>query len=246
MEKIVLNQVSNPGISFTDDVNEKILSLYVFLNHHNKICSYQEFQEDLKKNEIFSGSYIRSFIPFMYNAGIINDYNNGVTYKSLFTKNGLSYVNIIKTIKSMNDSNVDIAKLNVIKSDLLCMSLDYMIKNNYKFYDKYLDVLKFVKKFRTINREEFYIMEYCLQNNYDYDDYIKTYRNNEKQYDIYINSNNDEELSNRSNNAFNYLIAFLAEDQCNYLQRINQGNYMINKEREKYVDLVLSSKGDVK
>ena len=35
MEKIVLNQVSNPGISFTKDVNEKILALYDFLNSNN-------------------------------------------------------------------------------------------------------------------------------------------------------------------------------------------------------------------
>ena len=28
-KKIVLNQVSNPGISFTKDVNEKILALYI-------------------------------------------------------------------------------------------------------------------------------------------------------------------------------------------------------------------------
>ena len=109
-----------------------------------------------------------------------------------------------------------------------------MIKSKYKFYDKYLDILKFIKKYRTINREEFYIMEYCLQNSYNYDDYINAYRNESKQYDIYINSNNDEVLSYRSNNAFNYL------------KKLNQGDYIINEEREKFIDLVLNSEGDVK
>ena len=94
MEKIVLNQVSNPGISFTKDVNEKILALYDFLNSNNKNCTYQQFQEDLINSQIFTGSYIRSFIPFLYNAGIINDYNNGIAYNDLFTKNGLLYVQI--------------------------------------------------------------------------------------------------------------------------------------------------------
>ena len=246
MEKIVLNQVSNPGISFTKDVNEKILALYDFLNSNNKNCTYQQFQEDLINSQIFTGSYIRSFIPFLYNAGIINDYNNGIAYNDLFTKNGLLYVQIVRNIKNASDSNIDLSKMLVIKSDLLCMSLDYMIKSKYKFYDKYLDILKFIKKYRTINREEFYIMEYCLQNSYNYDDYINAYRNESKQYDIYINSNNDEVLSYRSNNAFNYLIAFLSEEQCNYLKKLNHGDYIINEEREKFIDLVLNSEGDVK
>ena len=70
MEKIVLNQVSNPGISFTKDVNEKILALYYYLNSNQNIhCSYQQFQEHLINNNIFTGSYIRSFIPFLYNTG---------------------------------------------------------------------------------------------------------------------------------------------------------------------------------
>ena len=139
MEKIVLNQVSNPGISFTKDVNEKILALYDFLNSNNKNCTYQQFQEDLINSQIFTGSYIRSFIPFLYNAGIINDYNNGIAYNDLFTKNGLLYVQIVRNIKNASDSNIDLSKMLVIKSDLLCMSLDYMIKSKYKFYDKYLD-----------------------------------------------------------------------------------------------------------
>ena len=80
----------------------------------------------------------------------------------------------------------------------------------------------------------------------EYDDYINAYRNESKQYDIYINSNNDEVLSYRSNNAFNYLIAFLSEEQCNYLKKLNQGDYIINEEREKFIDLVLNSEGDVK
>ena len=246
MEKVVLNQISNPGISFTKDVNDKLLALQDFLNSSNKNCTYQQFQEDLINNQIFTGSYIRSFIPFLYNAGIINDYNNGITYNKLFTKNGLLYVQIVKNIKNASDSNIDLSKMQTIKNDLLCMSLDYMIKSKYKFYDKYLDILKFIKKYRTINREEFYIMEYCIQNFYNYDDYITSYRNKSRQFDIYINSNNDEVLSYRSNNAFNYLVAFLSEEQCNYLKKLNQGDYIINEEREKFVDLVLDSEGDVK
>ena len=90
MEKIILNQISNPGISFTNDVNEKILALYDFSKQKiNDSCTYQQFQEELINNNLFSGSYIRSFIPFLYNAGMINDYTNIINFNNLFTKNGV-------------------------------------------------------------------------------------------------------------------------------------------------------------
>ncbi len=239
MKKILLNQISNPGISFTKDVNDKMISLYVYLNENkNNNCSYQDFQKDLIEKNIFSGSYIRSFIPFLYNTGMINNYNENIKYSNFFTKNGALYVKTIFNIKQGNDNNIDIEKLVNIKNDLLCMSLDYMIKNNYKFYDKYLDILKFVKEYKTINREEFYILEYCLQNNIDYHNDIENYRSNNS-YDIYIKSNNEEILSYRSNNAFNYLVAFLADDQCNYIKKADQSNYRLNYDRELFIDSVL-------
>ena len=241
MERIILNQISNPGISFTKDVNEKMLTLYDYISSNNNMnCSYQDFQDNLISNNIFTGSYIRSFIPFLFNSGMINDYTNGIKYNNFFTKNGLLYIKTINNLKNADENNIDLSKLTAIKNDLLCLSLDYMLKNNYKFIDKYLDILEFVKKYKTINREEFYIMEYCIQNNIDYENYIEQYRNDNQNFEIMIKTNNDEILSYRSNNAFNYLIAFLAEEQCNYVIKYNQGDYMINKNREEFVDSILN------
>lgn len=239
MVKIILNQISNPGISFTKDVNDKMISLYVYLNENKNIsCSYQDFQKDLIEKKIFSGSYIRSFIPFLYNTGMINNYNKNINYSNFFTNNGILYVKTILNIKKGNDNKINIEKLVNIKKDLLCMSLDYMIKNNYKFYNKYLDILKFVKEYKTINREEFYILEYCLQNNIDYHRNIENYRSNNR-YDIYVKSNKEEILSYRHNNAFNYLVAFLADDQCNYIKKVDQSNYRLNYDREQFIDSIL-------
>lgn len=241
MEKIVLNQISNPGISFTKDVNEKMISLYLYLKENEqKECSYQDFQQDLIEKDIFSGSYIRSFIPFLFNTGMINNYTALINYSNFFTRNGILYVKTILNIKKASENNVDFEKLTNIKNDLLCISLDYMIKIKYKFFEKYLDILSFIKEYRTINREEFYILEYCKQNDYDYHKFIEINRNSPGYYDIYIKTNNDEILSYRSNNAFNYLIAFLAEEQCNYVKKANQSDYQINLKREKFIDSILS------
>lgn len=241
MKKIILNQISNPGISFTNDVNEKLLALYNFsIQKSNDSCTYQQFQEELINNNLFSGSYIRSFIPFLYNAGMINDYTNIINFNNLFTKNGILYIKIIQNLKQVSKNQLNVSELLNIKKNLLCMSLDFMIKNKYKFYSKYLDILKFVKVYKTINREEFYILEYCIQNNLNYREYIDLNRREKDYFDIYIKANNDEILSYRSNNAFNYFVAFLADGQCNYISKINYNDYQLNTDREIFLDSVLN------
>ena len=70
MEKnIIVRQISNPGLSFTENINDKIIlmSEVVFQNQTQKM-SYQQFQQYIIDRGIFSGSYIRSFIPFLYNS----------------------------------------------------------------------------------------------------------------------------------------------------------------------------------
>lgn len=238
--KITLNQVSNPGISFTSDINEKLISLYELIQKNNNYqSSYQDFQEKLINNELFSGSYIRSFIPFLYNCGIINDYTNIIDFKKFFTTNGKLYIETIINIFKLDSNDKEKKYLNNIKADLLCLSLDYMINNNYKFYNKYIDILVFIKKYKTINREEFYILEYCKQNNIDVDELITSYRNDPKSISIFVYDRNGEELSYRSNNAFNYFVSFLSEDQCNYICKLNQSDYQINEDRGYLIDSLM-------
>ena len=84
--EIKLNSISNPGISFTDDVNQKIILLYNYINkNREKKISYSDFQAELINEKIFSGSYIRSFIPFLRNFGVVNDYSN-IDFNTFFIK----------------------------------------------------------------------------------------------------------------------------------------------------------------
>ena len=60
MEKnIIVRQISNPGLSFTENINDKIIlmSEVVFQNQTQKM-SYQQFQQYIIDRGIFSGSTI--------------------------------------------------------------------------------------------------------------------------------------------------------------------------------------------
>ena len=236
---IKLDTISNPGISFTEDVNQKLISLYLFAEQNKKReITYAELQTELIDNGIFSGSYIRSFIPFMRNFGVINDYSK-IIYDEFFTKIGKMYIESIinyYNIKEIKDEKMEkLQKQNI--ADILCLFLDYLCKNKNKYFEKYLDILYFVKKYNKICKNEFYIYEYCKVNKIDCDELIKKYRDNSETIEIKFFDENNNEIEN---NAFNYFIALLSDEQCNYVCRSNQNYYEINREREDLINSILN------
>ena len=77
----------------------KLISLYEYVKRNKeKRKSYSDFQDELINEQIFSGSYIRSFIPFLHNFGVIKDYEV-VNYSDFFSMNGEMY------IKNMRDAD---------------------------------------------------------------------------------------------------------------------------------------------
>lgn len=238
-QKIVLKPINNPGISFTKETNVKLLGLNEILNKDkNKVMSYAEFQELLISEGIFSGSYIRSFIPFLFNLGMINDYSS-IRFNIFFTDLGKSYVSALKLIEDSDENENAIQ----IKQNILALSLVYMKNTECKYYSKYIDILSFVKKNNTINREEFFINEYCLQNDLDSDKMIDEYRKDESSYDIYILNKDGEEMTCRNNNAFNYFIAYLGDDQTKLVCKQDQNNYVINRNKIEIINELVNEKG---
>lgn len=248
-KNIVVKQISNPGLSFTENTNDKlILMADAIFQNPSQIMSYQEFQDFVMDKNIFSNSYIRSFIPFLYNLGFINSYNE-INFSSFFTKLGLSYIDILKTIKKVDSSDESLAyakkELNIIKSDIISLGLLNMRNTSFKFFDKYCDILYFLKKYNTINRDEFNIIQFCKQNNLKVQDYITSYRENPHEFIISILDNSNQIVDYKRNNAYNYFIALLAEEQCNFVAKIDQHNYKLNYERIKLINSILEERKEI-
>jgi len=260
-DKIILRQISNPGISFTTNVNKKLISMSdVILKNIDLKLNYSEFQELMIHNDIFSGSYIRSFIPFLYNVGIINDYNKEICFNDFFTDLGKSYIEIIRTIYTAQENGgneLSINELLKIKSDLIALSLSFMCKSSYKFFVKYYDILCFVKEFETINREEFYIMEYCIENSLDKKTFITNSEGKavvQAQSGIYEISSINIPYGYENTYSSEYVIEDEAENILNIeLQKLDQvivhhylknrlGNYTTEKVAED--DIYLGNSGE--
>ncbi len=238
---ITINQISNPGISLTEETNKKILLIEkIILENNNKQLPYKKFQEYLINNKIFTGSYIRSLMPFLYNLGFINDYKEGVDFSQFFTSLGEAYIECIKALKKISEkSNEIVFNMKEIKSDIILMGLNDMEKKAYNFYCSYCQILKFLKKYNSINREQFFILKYCEQNKLDEIDYIQKYKKNPNSFIIKIINVNNEKVSYKSNNSFNYFIALLSEEQGNLVKKIDQNNFKLNNDKIEIINELL-------
>lgn len=227
--EIIINQISNAGLSLTKDTNKKLIEMYNVLEKSSKTMKYQEFQSIMIENNIFSGSYIRSVIPFIYSLGIINDYNHEIEFKTFFTRLGISYIKILQTIADIDENSDIMSNLISIKQDIIVSMLKYMKDTNAKYVNEYMEVLKYVLKNKKINRDEFFLMEYCIENKIDNFNFINTYRNDKDYYTMKIRKNDGEISDYTSNNAFNYVIALLV--QADLLCKFDGNYYVINQAR---------------
>jgi hypothetical protein len=196
----------------------------------------------LIQNGIFSGSYCRSFLPFLYNCGFTDSYDKEFHINQYFTKYGESYLKILKSISDINSDNNVSKKIEVLlqlykaKAGILKLALINMKKNNYTHFNLYKTFLEFICKYRTINKEEFYINQFYIQKNTVVPEkIISDYRNGTIQLKEIIGKEPFELISN----PYTYCKGFLAEEQCNLVVKDQNGNYKINQSEIDFIKEII-------
>ena len=236
-----LEGCSNPGLSYTDKYIKAIIAFYnyVLTKCKSQDYEYKEFQKLVKNNCLSDESEIRMLIPFMLKTGILNENHcikAGTKIKrikvdfELFSLEGHSFVKFLKIVQNSDyllEKEREKIKLIYYKYGLI--QFDYLRKSKEYIYD---DLYVFLRKYDTIDKNEFFIITNCRKNNImsKLDEYINDYRHN-KITDIKIINNI---------NAFQYITKFLIQigilQETSNKKRLKLGNLISNigKEGEKY------------
>lgn len=182
-----LEGCSNAGFSYTPKYKRAMISLFDFVSkQNNKIISYTEFQEKAESLILSDSSEIRMLIPFMVKNGIINHnnvYKNGTRIRKLkidnqfFTVEGKCFIKFLKI--EANIGVLDISITPIIKRIYLKFGI---IQFEFlREFDEYIynDLYVFLKKYKTIDKNEFFFLTHCRKNNVlnKLDKYINDYRN---------------------------------------------------------------------
>ena len=225
---------SNPGLSFTQKYKKAIINIYDFL--HNDCTpgkyDYSVFQNLISSSISSDNSEIRMIIPFLIKLGVINHENiikggsrirEIIVNDSLFTLEGICFISFLK-IELKTDDLSEEQQLIVRR---IYAKFGVILFNYLLVYDDeiYRDLYSFLKKYETIDKNEFFILTDCRKKDRMdmLDNIINNYRSK------IISPNDIEPISNI--NSFQYITSFLL--QLNILKKNHDDtlslSYLIKK-----------------
>ena len=165
-----LDGCGNHGFSYTEKYKKSIVTIFDWANdQESQELDYQKFQEKISSLGVSKPSEVRMIIPFLIKAGVINE-SNVIRGKSrirsiridnnLFTENGKIFVQVLKIIllalktedtTIMRQVLVTYHKIGRIQFRELCNSEETI----------YQDLYDFLKEYKHINRDEFFLLTSC-------------------------------------------------------------------------------------
>lgn len=178
------------GFSYTDKYCEAMEEFYSWLceNYDGKTYEYNDLQHKIANNIKSDESEIRMLVPFMLKAGILNEsyvirggsrIRKIVLSKNLITENGEYFLQFLKVYNQRN----------MLPEKAQKKVMDIFYKFGYIQFQKlysgeelvYKDVVSFLNKFDSIDKNEFFILTTLRSQNRmaDRDNIIQMYRNNQ-------------------------------------------------------------------
>ena len=208
-----LEGCSNSGFSLTEVRKSQILELYQWVNSNIEYeKTYKQIQEDIENScKHLDASKVRMLVPFLRKMGYISNYgfeqkNSIIKLVNFFTIEGKVFIEYLKLgqIISLLDQE-DIS--NEMKRIDELFSMISMLNLIFNGEEIYVDVIKFLKKYRHMDKNEFFIMT-TLQNQYECEEYIQM-------LDKYIKQYRNGEIGQleivKHQNSFNYVKSLLIE-----------------------------------
>ena len=164
------------GFSFTEKYMNAIVGIHDIINEivgTVDFVSYQDFQDIIAKKGISKPSEIRMIIPFLDKAKIVNHRNlirsttritSVLIDEFFFTSFGLEFINILKLRQKDDLSNKEVSN----KIENLFNKIGFLLFMNLcKTESEYIykAIFGFLKKYNTINHDEFYILTTAIESN---------------------------------------------------------------------------------
>ena len=158
--KIVVENCSSPGASFTKNTNEVIIKIYEWIQENNEpTLSFIDFRRRLESEKGINDNNARNIYPLLKNCNFVN-YEGGteLNTKFFFTKLGLAYVKALMTINTIIDAEYEKKQKEIVlkKFDSIMKKVVYdgvknLMKTPDSNYTKSIKwYLEFLMKFKKM------------------------------------------------------------------------------------------------
>ena len=212
--KLKLEGCSNAGFSLTDIRKEQILELAEWVVNHREDSkkTYKQIQSEIEKeSEHLDSSKVRMLVPFLRKMGYVNNEgfeqkNSLISLKEFFTDEGrcfVEYLKIVSKIILLDKKDIE-NKIKEVNGLFNMINMINLVNNGEEIY---IDTIEFLKKYRTMDKNEFFIMT-TLKNRYEGEHYIKML---DKAICKYRKGAFKRIEIIKHQNAYNYVKSFLIE-----------------------------------
>lgn len=212
--KLKLEGCSNAGFSLTDIRKEQILELAEWVVNHREDSkkTYKQIQSEIEKeSEHLDSSKVRMLVPFLRKMGYVNNEgfeqkNSLISLKEFFTDEGICFVEYLKMVSKiilLDKKDIE-NKIKEVNGLFNMINMINLVNNGEKIY---IDTIEFLKKYRTMDKNEFFIMT-TLNNRYEGEHYIKML---DKAICKYRKGAFKRIEIIKHQNAYNYVKSFLIE-----------------------------------
>lgn len=212
--KLKLEGCSNAGFSLTDIRKEQILELAEWVVKHREDSkkTYKQIQSEIEKeSEHLDSSKVRMLVPFLRKMGYVNNEgfeqkNSLISLKEFFTDEGICFVEYLKMVSKiilLDKKDIE-NKIKEVNGLFNMINMINLVNNGEEIY---IDTIEFLKKYRTMDKNEFFIMT-TLKNRYEGEHYIKML---DKAICKYRKGAFKRIEIIKHQNAYNYVKSFLIE-----------------------------------
>lgn len=212
--KLKLEGCSNAGFSLTDVRKEQILELAEWVVKHREDSkkTYKQIQSEIEKeSEHLDSSKVRMLVPFLRKMGYVNNEgfeqkNSLISLKEFFTDEGICFVEYLKMLSKiiLLDKNDIENKIKEVNGLFNMINMINLVNNGEGIY---IDTIEFLKKYRTMDKNEFFIMT-TLKKRHEGEYYIKML---DKAICKYRKGAFKRIEIIKHQNAYNYVKSFLIE-----------------------------------
>ena len=235
--ELKLEGCSNAGLSLTEFRKGQILKLYGWVeNNKGGRKTYKQIQEEIEATcEGLDGSKIRMIVPFLRKMGYIQSAgfeqkNSLIDINDFFTREGKVYIEYLKLSKKTSvlereDINNRLSEIDTLFN---IMNMINLVLNGEEIY---IDCIKFLKEYNTMDKNEFFIMT-TIRKEYFEDDYTRELR---KIITEYRNNKFSKIEITKHANSYGYVKTFLIE--TNLLFEYN-GNLKLNDKYSYILDRI--------
>ena len=212
--KLKLEGCSNDGFSLTDVRKEQILELAEWVEKHREDSkkTYKQIQNEIEReSEHLDSSKVRMLVPFLRKMGYVN--NEGfeqknllISLKEFFTDEGICFVEYLKMVSKiiLLDKDDIENKIKEVNGLFNMINMINLVNNGEEIY---IDTIEFLKKYRTMDKNEFFLMT-TLKKRHEGEHYIKML---DKAICKYRKGAFKRIEIIKHQNAYNYVKSFLIE-----------------------------------